>query len=468
MGYVGLPDGAVVEEPKYAGLPEGAKIVPSSEEATTSGQDSIALADVPGQALRNIPSSALNMAKGIVSPLVHPMDTLEGFGRTIAGAGDLVLGDKTQEAQGVKDIGKFFADRYGGYENLKRTAAKDPVGFLMDLSTVLTGGGSIAAKAPGILGKAGAAVRTAGEVTNPLNATKLVTGPVNAFIKNREIPEKLMEGVMKYPTPMKGTKRHGMVETQFKYGLDPTKKGVIADLQQKVTEMNVESSQLKAIATQNGGLVPMDEIASAVDRVIDKWSISDQPSKYVETLKKYKERLISGNKPALNASELDQFTTNMQSILKPDFQKQLNINPTAKAEVIKEAQTAVHDAAKTRLAELAGIGELNAEQSRLLGLKPHLERASNRIRNWNTVRLTDMLVTLPATAGAYYAGGSTAAIGAAIAARVLTHPGTHAKIAFMLKNGVITAQQAQSLRNASLAIRAANMVSAEDLLGPTK
>jgi len=49
-------------------------------------------------------------------------------------------------------------------------------------------------------------------------------------MKSKEVPERIMESVMKYPIPMKGEKRHGMVETQFKYGLDPTKKGPSTNL----------------------------------------------------------------------------------------------------------------------------------------------------------------------------------------------------------------------------------------------
>jgi len=80
---------------------------------------------------------------------------------------------------------------------------------------------------------------------------------------------------------------------------------------------------------------------------------------------------------------------------------------------------AVDSAARTKLAEMSGIGELKrAEQ--IIGLAPYLERASNRIRNYNSVRLTDMFGNDPAAATAYYASGSPAAIGAAIAARVMS------------------------------------------------
>jgi hypothetical protein len=428
---------------------------------TPEPKGSMLWADVPGQALGNLPGSALKMGKDIVQgayqAVRHPVQTVENISHIVGGVTGI---SPEQKSKDMWDATKqFFVDRYGGEEQLKKTLAEDPAGFIMDISTVLTGGGAAAAKAPGIVGKVGTAAKVAGEAINPLNATKAVTGPARAILSRTELPEKIMEGVMKYPVPMKGTKRSGMVETQFKYGLDPTKSDAVSKLQGIVTDMNMESSRLKALANNAlGDIVSTKQIAGAVDDVIKKWSTSDQPEKYIKQLQSYKDGLISGNKEFMTVSELDTFVKNMQDILKPEFQRQLTINPTAKAEVVKQAQMAVHESAKKKLAELTGIADLNAEQSRLLGLKPYLERANNRIRNYNTFRLTDMLMTGPAGAAAYYASGSGyAAMGTIIAMKVLTHPATHAKIAMALKSGVITAEQAKALRNAATAARAASV-----------
>jgi len=432
------------------------------DEAAPVAKDTTAWRDVPAEALRNLPGSAFETGKGIVQGAWqmarHPVQTAENISHIVGGATGI---SPEQKSKDMWDATKqFFVDRYGGEEQLKKTLAEDPAGFLMDVSTVLTGGGAMAAKAPGIVGKVGAAAKVAGEVINPLNATKAVTVPARALINKTGLPERLMEGVMKYPVPMKGEKRHAMVETQFKYGLDPTKKGSVAKLQGLVTDMNNETSQLKAIAANElGDTVPVKAIANAVDGVIKKWSTSDQAKKYVNTLTKYKEDLIAGNKEFLNASELDTFVTNMQDILKPEFQRALNVNPSAKAEVIKQAQMAVHANAKARLADLTGIGELNAEQARLLNLKPYLERANNRIRNWNSLRLTDMLMTGPAGALAYASSDSVlAGIAATAAMKMLTSPAFPAKVAFGLKKGIFTQQQAQMLRNAALAARSGDLI----------
>jgi len=58
------------------------------------------------------------------------------------------LGISPEEAPAWEATKQFFANRYGGEEELKNTIATDPVGFLTDISTVLTGGGSLAAGRP--------------------------------------------------------------------------------------------------------------------------------------------------------------------------------------------------------------------------------------------------------------------------------------------------------------------------------
>ena len=77
----------------------------------------------------------------------------------------------------ARRVGEFFADRYVGLENIKRTIATDPAGFLADLSLVATGGvGALtkAGKVAKISGKAIEAGQKAGKVTrlvDPITAT---------------------------------------------------------------------------------------------------------------------------------------------------------------------------------------------------------------------------------------------------------------------------------------------------------
>lgn len=172
-----------------ASAPSGA-VDPWDEPTKTEG---VAWSEVPGKALRNLPSSALQFGKDIVQPFLHPVETgtaLKNLGLGLAeklpeglaermpgplGAGlaaARTLGGGGHE-QAADAVGAFLAERYGGIENLKKTMAEDPVGFASDLSLILTGGGAGAARLPGVAGRAGQVVGTAGRVIDPISA---VTG----------------------------------------------------------------------------------------------------------------------------------------------------------------------------------------------------------------------------------------------------------------------------------------------------
>ena len=132
--------------------------------------------DVASGALSNAIPSAVNLAKNLVQPILHPIDTAKAMGNLGASvAGKVGIGDHGPEEADA--VGNFFADRYGGVENVKRTIANDPAGLVMDASVLLTGGGSLAARAPGVVGQVGKAAYAAGRRIDPVtNAAKAVAG----------------------------------------------------------------------------------------------------------------------------------------------------------------------------------------------------------------------------------------------------------------------------------------------------
>jgi hypothetical protein len=191
---VNFPDGtpdSVIE--KAMASEYGSGVAPSpvgendAEVVVTAKPKKLSWLDVPGEALANAPESAVEFGKAIVQPILHPIQTAKNF-RDI-GAGliqhvrDLspegMQGDAPRMDTKASDaVGRFFIKRYGSIEGLKNTIATDPVGFAGDLSLVLTGGGGLAARAPGVVGTAAKAVRAAGAAVDPLAAAAKVTGKV--------------------------------------------------------------------------------------------------------------------------------------------------------------------------------------------------------------------------------------------------------------------------------------------------
>lgn len=125
--------------------------------------------DVASGAVTNLPSSAAQFGSDLVQPIIHPIDTAEAIKNLGAGVlqkvGILSGEDQVKYADAV---GSFFADRYGSVEGVKKAIATDPVGVLSDVATILTGGGALAARAPGMVGKLGQVAATAGRVIDPV------------------------------------------------------------------------------------------------------------------------------------------------------------------------------------------------------------------------------------------------------------------------------------------------------------
>lgn len=146
---------------------------------------SLSWADVPGQAIANLPASALGVAEGIANTVMHPIDTAQGLYNIGKGAVSKAAGAigvtqnpaaKAQSEAALDGVIQFFHDRYGGMENLKKTIATDPAGFALDLSTILTGGETALARVPGAA-RAAKTVGKAAELTNPANlAGRVVSG----------------------------------------------------------------------------------------------------------------------------------------------------------------------------------------------------------------------------------------------------------------------------------------------------
>lgn len=140
-------------------------------ESATPPEGGMAWSDVPGKALENLGPSALQFGKDIVQPFLHPIDTaesLKNIGHGLLQKTNILHGDEYKKYP--EAVGQFFADRYGGVENLKKTLAEDPVGFASDLSLVLTGGAALPAKVPGVVGQTGRAVQAVGRAVDPLTA----------------------------------------------------------------------------------------------------------------------------------------------------------------------------------------------------------------------------------------------------------------------------------------------------------
>jgi hypothetical protein len=122
-----------------------------------------------GTTLSNLPGSAGRAALDIVTPIMHPIDTAENLGALGKGVMQkLRILQGTDYEKYPEAVGQFFAQRYGGVDKALHTLETDPVGMLLDASTVLSGGETLLARAPGALGKAGEIAGKTARAIDPL------------------------------------------------------------------------------------------------------------------------------------------------------------------------------------------------------------------------------------------------------------------------------------------------------------
>lgn len=126
----------------------------------------------------NVGKSALGLGKNIVTAIPN-----------LLGMGANIITGKQTLGQTGKAIGQGLKDRYGGWDELARTAYFDPVGSLADVS--LAGG---AASGAAKLGKFGRLASTAGKVsraTDPFamagKASSVFTKPANQLFAKKSV-----------------------------------------------------------------------------------------------------------------------------------------------------------------------------------------------------------------------------------------------------------------------------------------
>ena len=151
----------------------------------------------------NVPTSVARNVSSVVAPVIEKgpakflSDTVSGVAKTVSGGLQEAMGSyqsmitgKTpkidnESTQTFDSVVQVMKDRYGSWENIKRTIAEDPSGFAFDISMALEGGGT-GLKLAGEAGKfekvaeVGAKTAELGRTINPVRlGAKATVGAVN-------------------------------------------------------------------------------------------------------------------------------------------------------------------------------------------------------------------------------------------------------------------------------------------------
>ena len=166
--FGGIP---VAQPDQFGGIPLGGAPSPPQPEAPPS------LAGFG----KNVLSSAGKFYGGVASTIAHPIDTITGLAKLgiglVASKNPHTAEEFPESAAVANAFGQMYKDRYGSWDDVKRTAYEDPVGFAGDASMVLGAAGAAASKLGGMnaLGTIGRAAEATAGAINP------ISGPVKAL-----------------------------------------------------------------------------------------------------------------------------------------------------------------------------------------------------------------------------------------------------------------------------------------------
>lgn len=165
-----------------------------------------------GNALTNfLPSlgnAVMSTGEGLINVLNPDIkkNTLANIGKLAFGTGEQIgqalFGNKngynSETMQMAGAAGNMYKNRYGGVENVKKTINEDPVGFLLDASTLLTAGGAGLTKLGQVskvdkLAKAGQVASKVGQIIDPIQSGLTVAGKGVDLAGNTKIAQKLQK-----------------------------------------------------------------------------------------------------------------------------------------------------------------------------------------------------------------------------------------------------------------------------------
>lgn len=176
---------------------------------------------------KNVLSSAGNAVSGLYHAVRHPFDTAQTISNiAVGGVEKLMPGDTSGFDPQKKTFDAaidYFKQRYGSFDAVKKTAYKDPIGFALDLSIGLSGGGA-ALKGAGALVDATRAGEIAGDVSKVGDLAK--AGETAQVAKVPNLLTKAGEGLSKAGEFVDPIKRAGQVASPLlSKGADLATKG---------------------------------------------------------------------------------------------------------------------------------------------------------------------------------------------------------------------------------------------------
>jgi hypothetical protein len=257
------------------------------------------VADIPQAAVMNAPQDVANIASGLANVVSSPVQTMDNLIKLSSGMLSKALPEsvmkyadknKRKEAEQVADtVIQSYKDSYGSKEDIKRTLAERPVSALLDVSTVLGGGGALlkgagkAGQTGNIITKTGEALSQAGNYTNP------ITGGIKAIEYGAPKIGSAVANVVDYLGTHTGAEA---IKQAAKAGFTGNKETFLKNLRGDVSFTEVvdqAKTNLETIASAKREAYKAGMVNVAKDKTILEFAPIDKSFEDVSKVVKYKD-----------------------------------------------------------------------------------------------------------------------------------------------------------------------------------
>ena len=381
------------------------------------------------EAILSLPGSGAELVKNLVTPIIHPIETVKSIGSLAAGTAEKLIPGEQKHEESFNKFVDFLDERYGNVENFKQTVSKDPVGVVSDIASLfmpagaaLKGVGAISTVSK--LGTAGKVLSKVGAAIEPVGlAGRAVTVPLKLLIPEG-LPSKLYQSAAKFSTTLTKDQRAKLTDTALENAILPNIKGLDKS-RSMINEYASQVTQMIDDVQGSGSRIPMNKLFDDFGKLYADASLSVEPGKARIILDSARKQIMDEaakmNRPNLTPREAQKLKVSIHGKLESLYSK-MTQHP-----VKVDAQMAIASGARRALEELIPeIKEVNAKEGALLDLNKAILRSSARISNRDILGIG---IPIKGSVGGIMAG-TEGAIGA-IALGLLDTPSIKARLAIL-------------------------------------
>lgn len=345
--------------------------------------DSITWPDVGISAIKNIPQSGLNYAGNIYEVIKHPIDTAETLDQLVLGLAEKIIPGEQKDEKTIDVLGNFLKERYGGIDNIKKTIATDPIGFISDVSTVLMGTGAAISTTGKIaklskITRIGQTISKVGKTIEPLSIVKASTKQTFKLMP-QDIINKLYASSVKMSTTLPATERTTRIITGLNEEILPTEKG-LHKLWGRINETNKAISDNIIDAAKKGETINADAVVSKLDDLRSFYNNTINPKPFLDEIDDMEKIFKDAHGTKIPIDKAQKIKQNTYILLKKHYGELKGLNI--------EAHKTLARGIKDEIAKLhPEINSLNKTDSALISLEESIERSVARIKNRDLIGL---------------------------------------------------------------------------------